>query len=171
MKTIYSQLYNKLDRPVIVEKQEMTKEEKTLLYDQFAAYSNQEKKAVLFGVVGANFSEGVDFPGKMLESIIIVGLPLGVPTLETRALIDYYEHKFGKGWDYGYIMPAMNRVLQAAGRTVRSKTDRGVIALMDERYAWKNYLKCIPPEWQMKTTKEPEKFISEFLSKDSSQNF
>ncbi|MDD5417277.1 MAG: ATP-dependent DNA helicase [Candidatus Nanoarchaeia archaeon] len=165
MQTVYPLVQSAVERPIVKEKQNLTKEEKASLFEEFSALSKHNP--ILFGVMGANFSEGIDFPGKLLESIIIVGLPLGVPTIETKALIDYYEHKFGRGWDYGYIYPAMNRVLQASGRAIRSKTDRGVISLMDERYSWQNYLKCIPPEWQMKTTKEPEKHIIEFLNSES----
>ena len=91
------------------------------------------------------------------------GVPLATPDLETKALIDYYDYKFGRGWDYGYIYPAMTRALQAAGRCIRSEDDKGAIVFMDKRYTWKNYLKCIPPEWKPKVTRLSASKIKDFF--------
>ena len=98
-----------------------------------------------------------------LECIIIVGVPLPPPDLFTKSLINYYEEKFGKGWDYGYTYPALTKVIQSAGRCIRRSNDRGLIVLLDERYAWENYMKCIPPDWIVRITKNPEKFAKEFF--------
>ena len=152
-------------RELFVEAPEMSKEQKELILRQFKAVADRGKGAVLFGVMGASFGEGVDFPGKSLETVIIVGIPLGHPDLETKSLISFYDYKFKKGWDYGYIFPAMTRALQAAGRTIRSQSDRGAIIFMDERYSWKNYLKCIPPEWKPIVTKLPADKVKVFFSK------
>jgi DNA excision repair protein ERCC-2 len=94
----------------------------------------------------------------------VVGVPLATPDLETRQLIDYYDFKFGKGWDYGYIYPAMTKALQAAGRCVRTMEDRGVVAFLDKRFTWPNYLKCIPPEWRPIVTKLPAEKVRRFFS-------
>ncbi|MCK5322160.1 MAG: hypothetical protein KAJ47_02760, partial [Candidatus Aenigmarchaeota archaeon] len=61
-----------------------------------------------------------------------------------KVLIDYYQRMMGKGWDYAYIFPAMNRVFQAAGRCIRSKNDRGVVVLMDKRFLWPRYKNLLP---------------------------
>ncbi len=118
----------------------------------------------LFAVQAGSFSEGMDFPGRMLDCAIVVGLPLEKPTLETEALIRYYDSKFGRGWDYGYIYPAMNRALQAAGRCIRSETDRGVIVLMDDRFQWQNYKKCFPKDMKFVLTEVPEEHVAGFFS-------
>ena len=106
----------------------------------------------------------MDFPGRMLDCVVVVGLPLEKPTLETEALINYYDFKFGRGWDYGYIYPAMNRALQAAGRCIRSETDRGVIVLMDDRFNWRNYRKCFPRDMKSIITEKPEMYVKKFFT-------
>lgn len=143
------------------EKQEMMKEEKEAFLEQF----KQEKRqgGVLLGVSGANFAEGVDFPGDLLNGVIVVGLPLHKPDLKTKELVRYYEHRFGRGWDYGYVFPALNKCFQSAGRCIRSEKDRGVIVYLDERFAWQNYYTLFPERvGLMVTTKYKEK-IREFF--------
>jgi len=117
----------------------------------------------LLGVVGANFAEGVDLPGDLLQGVVIVGIPLEHPDLETESLIQYYKERFNAGWDYGYIYPAMNRAIQAAGRCIRSENDRGVVVFMDERFVWKNYFRLLPKSWKFLITKDPERRIREFF--------
>lgn len=149
------------NRPLFIEKQKLSKKEKLEFLDAFKSYKNVG--AVLMGVVGGNFGEGIDLPGDYLKGVIIVGLPLQRPDLETEALIKYYDDKFKKGWDYGYLFPAFNRALQSAGRCIRSETDKGVIIFLDERYSWKNYLRCFPPSWEIKTTLLYESMIEKFF--------
>jgi DNA excision repair protein ERCC-2 len=117
---------------------------------------------LLLGVQAGSFSEGVDMPGNFLNGVIIVGVPLEKPDLKTKALIDYYEYMFKRGWDYGYAYPAMIRCLQAAGRCVRSESDRGVAVFIDERFLWSNYRKIFPSDMEISITNEPEKLIREF---------
>ena len=140
---IYELLKSKLVKPVLLELPSMSKKEKNDLLQRFEKYSTRGG-AVLFGVVGANFSEGVDFPGELMNTSVIVGLPLSRPDLKLKVLIDYYQRMMGKGWDYAYIFPAMNRVFQAAGRCIRSKNDRGVVVLMDKRFLWPRYKNLLP---------------------------
>ncbi|MBI4152846.1 ATP-dependent DNA helicase [Candidatus Woesearchaeota archaeon] len=142
------------------EKREMVKEEKEQLLASF--YAERRLGGVLLGVTGANFAEGVDFPGDLLNGVVVVGLPLAKPDLLTKELIAYYDRKFGKGWDYGYIYPAMNKCFQSAGRCIRSETDRGAIVFLDERFAWHNYFSCFPREG-LRVTKEYESILQEFF--------
>ena len=151
------------DRKIFVEERRLNKEEKQGLLDSFADRKD-EKDAVLLGVAAGSFGEGIDFPGEVLKGVFIVGLPLQRPDLETKELIDFYDEKFGKGWDYGYSFPAMNRAIQAAGRCIRSETDEGVIVYMDERYEWSNYRKVFPDSKKMVSTRAPWKEIEEFFS-------
>lgn len=129
-------------KTVFSEKTNMTKEEKEGLLDEFKKYKNTG--AALLAVASGSFGEGIDLPGDFLKAVVVVGLPLSKPDLETQELIKYYDKKFSKGWDYGYLVPAMNKCLQSAGRCIRSETDRGVIVFLDERFAWPNYSKFFP---------------------------
>jgi DNA excision repair protein ERCC-2 len=151
----------KSNKTVFSEKPKFTKQEKDEFLDSFKKY--KETGAVLLGVIGGNFSEGVDLPGDYLKCVVIVGLPLQRPDLETEALIKYYDDKFNKGWDYGYLLPAFNKALQSAGRCIRTETDKGVIVFLDERYSWKNYYRCFPSNWDIKITVLFEKLISDFF--------
>ena len=142
------------------EKSEMSKEEKEEFLNQFRA--EKELGGILLGVSGANFAEGVDLPGNLLNGVIVVGLPLGKPDLKTKEIIQYYEQKFGRGWDYGYIFPAINKCLQSAGRCIRSETDKGAVLYLDERFAWQNYFICFPKEGLI-VSKEYEKLLKGFF--------
>lgn len=111
-------------------------------------------------VSSGSFSEGVDFPDGMLKGVVIVGLPLQRPDLETECLIKHYDRKFGRGWDYGYVYPAMNRAMQSAGRCIRSEKDRGAVVFLDMRYAWPQYAQCLPKEWQIRLARSDEQCVS-----------
>ena len=99
-------------------------------------------------MLGGSFSEGVDLPGSRLIGSIVVGV--GIPGLsnERNMLRDYYENKCERGYDYAYTYPGMNRVLQAAGRVIRDEEDRGVVVLIDDRYADEPYLHLYPKHWE-----------------------
>jgi DNA excision repair protein ERCC-2 len=88
------------------------------------------------------------------------------PDLETKQLIEYFDKKFKRGWDYGYVFPAFNKVLQNAGRCIRSETDRGVIIFLDERYAWPMYSRCFPEDLHVEMSIKPEEDIVLFFGKN-----
>lgn len=127
-------------KTVIIEVPGMSKNEKEEMLERFASY--KEHGALLLGAASGSFGEGVDFAGDLLKCVIVVGLPLSKPDLYTQALIKYYDHKFGNGWDFGYTLPALSTVMQNAGRCIRSETDRGVVIYLDKRYVWENYRKA-----------------------------
>jgi len=127
-------------KPIFVQEEGMSPSKARQVLEEFKS----DEDAVLFGVLGGSFSEGVDFPGKELECVVIVGIPLKEPSLETKALIDYYDLKFGKGWEYGYILPAMTKAIQASGRLIRTELDSGLVFWVDERYSWRKYSKYFP---------------------------
>jgi DNA excision repair protein ERCC-2 len=141
----------------------MSKEERDTMLENYKTYKDQG--AVLLGVSSGSFSEGIDLPGDYLKAVIVVGLPLAKPDLETKQLIEYYDKRFGKGWDYGYVYPAMIKTIQNVGRCIRSKEDKGVRIFLDERYQWQNYNKCFPKDWQIKITRTPIELIEEFFKK------
>ncbi|RME78557.1 ATP-dependent DNA helicase [Candidatus Woesearchaeota archaeon] len=156
---LFSQLCNKT---CFCEKPGMNKEEKSTFLNRFKSFSSTG--AVLLGAISGSFGEGVDLPGELLQGVIVVGLPLSTPTLETKRLIDYYDVKFGKGWDYGYVMPAFQKTIQGAGRCIRTEKDKGVIIFLDERYAQPNYYKNFPADWKIKITREYIRRIEEFYN-------
>lgn len=158
---IFKNLYGICNKKMIVEKQDLSKEEKEQMLEEFKSYKNEG--SVLLAISAGNFGEGIDLPGDYLKAVVIVGLPLEKPDLETKELIDYYEEKFGSGMDYGYIFPAITRCLQNAGRCIRSETDKGIIIFLDERFAWQNYLRCLPSDMDFKITKMYEERIEKFF--------
>ncbi len=162
MHRVKEEMEQKTDRNLFVEKQSMNKEGKQRLFEEFASRKD-EGDAALLGVAAGSLGEGVDYPGDIMRAAFIIGLPLQKPDLETKALINFYDYKFNKGWDYGYSYPAVNRAIQAAGRVIRSKEDRGVMVYMDERYDWSNYRKVFPPGFDLKKTRAPWQDIEEFF--------
>ena len=149
-------------KTIFLEQSKMTKNDREELLNKFKDYKDQG--AVLLGVSSGSFSEGIDLKGDLLKCVIVAGLPLSVPDLKTKSLIEYYNIKFERGWDYGYIFPAIIKTLQSAGRCIRSETDRGVIVFLDERFAWTNYRRCFPQEMNIEITTLPEIKIKEFFS-------
>jgi DNA excision repair protein ERCC-2 len=148
-------------RTVFQEFSGMTKADKQELLDRFADYKHSG--AALLAVASGSFGEGIDLPG-VLKGVIVAGLPLDRPSLETKELIAYYDLKYGKGWDYGYILPAMTKCIQNAGRCIRSETDKGAIIFVDERYAWPRYKNCFPPEWKPIISKDYKEKINKFFT-------
>ncbi len=134
-------LKDRIDQPIFVEKRGMNKEEKKKFLEKFG--DKTDKSAVLFGVIGGSFGEGIDYPGDLMTAVFVVGVPLQNPDLEVKQLIKFYDRKFGNGWDYGYTYPAINRATQAAGRCIRSETDKGVVMYLDKRYSWRKYRKTL----------------------------
>src|SRR3989344_860738 len=151
------------NKHIILEKSEMTKKQRDQVKEDMRAHS--EKGAVLFGVMGGSFSEGIDLPGDLLNGVIIIGLPLERPDLSVESLINSYDERFQRGRDYGYNFPAMIKVMQAAGRCIRTEQDRGVIVFADERFLWTNYNKIFPRDWDFTVTDKPDAEVKKFFEK------
>jgi DNA excision repair protein ERCC-2 len=149
-------------KTIFLEESGMNKAEKKEMLEDFKKF--KDAGAVLLGVVSGSFGEGVDLPGDLLKGVVVVGIPLKKPDIETQRLIEYYDTKFGKGWEYGYSLPAMQRCLQGAGRCIRSETDKGVIVFLDKRFTWDSYYKTFPTSWDIKITELYGKRINEFFA-------
>ena len=109
---------------------------------------NQDETLLGFAVLGGIFSEGIDLIGDQLNGVIVVGVGLPQLCFERNLIKDYF-HKQGKnGYNYAYVYPGMNKVLQAGGRLIRSEKDRGTIVLVDDRFLQKQYQLLLPPQWQ-----------------------
>jgi DNA excision repair protein ERCC-2 len=121
--------------------------------------------AILLGVQGGSLSEGVDYHDNLLAAVIVVGLPLSPPSVEGEALRDYYARKFGfaKGHDYAVVYPAVNRLLQAAGRAIRSESDRAAIIVLEGRILEPRYARCLPPDFVATASTCPNREVSSFL--------
>jgi len=154
----FKKYYNK---KIFLEDQKSTKEEKNNLLNKFK--KQKDKGSCLLAVSAANFAEGIDLPGDFLKGVVVIGLPLQKPDLETKHLISYYDEKYGAGWDYGYVFPAFTKTLQTAGRCIRDMNDKGVIAFMDERYAWENYKSLFPKDWDLVISNNYGKLITDFF--------
>ena len=139
-------LEKQLLKPLFHEKSGMTSKANEKLVQDFKACGDKGG-AVFLGVQGGRTSEGVDFPGNQMNSVVVVGVPYAEPTPRVRAQIDYYENRFpGRGREYGYILPAMKKASQAAGRPIRTLDDRGAIIFLDFRFATA-YCKSFLPAW------------------------
>ena len=139
-------LEKRLKKKLLIEKPGMKGTENDKVVEDFKRRGEGDG-AVLLGVQGGRNSEGGDFPGKAMESVIVVGVPYARPTPRTEALINYFDYRFDeRGRDYAYVLPAMTRAIQAAGRPVRRLDDRGAIILLDQRFSTP-YLRRFLPSW------------------------
>lgn len=102
---------------------------------------------IVFAVQGGSFAEGVDYAGEMVIGAFVVGPPLPNYDLERELMRGYYQRQYGAGFDYAYVIPAMAKAIQAAGRVIRSESDRGLIVLMDGRFMELGYRRTMPADW------------------------
>ncbi|GAB4247605.1 MAG: ATP-dependent DNA helicase [Acidobacteriota bacterium] len=139
--------------------------------ERFLAEFHREdrRRTTLVGlaVMGGIFGEGIDLMGERLSGAAVVGVGLPGICVERELMRTYYERKYGSGFDYAYVFPGMNRVLQAAGRVIRSEKDRGVILLIDPRFLRSPYRGLLPREWRVRRAWDRaalERLLEEFWS-------
>ena len=191
---VYQELYNVDDAmDCLLQKEFMTEEEREAFLKYFTEKNekeddlplflsseeqnhitlpiNIEEKSLLgFCVMGGIFSEGIDLKQDSLIGVIIVGTGLPMVCAEREILKNYFEEQGDNGFDYAYRYPGMNKVLQAAGRVIRTEEDIGVVALLDERFLQNTYTRLFPREWsdynivrENTVGKQVEKFWNEWL--------
>ena len=137
------------DTKVIVQHQGMNIGERSDFLAEFARSANAENEPVIgFCVLGGMFSEGIDLSGDKLIGAIIFGTGMPGMSTETNIMREYYESTRENGQDYAYTYPGFNKVLQAAGRVIRSETDRGVIVLVDDRFGERGMQMLFPSHWK-----------------------
>lgn len=128
--------------------------------------TGREETFVGFCVLGGVFSEGVDLRGERLIGTAIVGVGLAQMNVESDLIKDYYNETIGRGFDYAYQIPGMNKVLQAVGRVIRGEKDQGVVLLIEERFATDRYKALFPAHWNhartVKNTLQIEREVNEF---------
>jgi len=151
-----------INKPTLVQEEKMNSHD---FEEMILGFKKHSKKfgSVLLAVMGGKASEGIDLPGNLLIGAVIVGIPLAKMEIETKAKIDYYEIKFKNGWNYAYIQPAIQKVIQSAGRVIRTDKDKGVIVFIDARFHWENYRRCFPKDMQFVIGKDPKVEIEKFF--------
>ena len=148
----------------------MTEEER----EEFLNYFEEERDGTLIGfcVMGGIFSEGIDLTEERLIGTWIVGTGLPQVCLERELLKQYFDEKGMSGFEYAYLYPGMNKVLQAAGRVIRTDTDRGMIFLLDDRFLLRQYRAVFPREWSKATPirlSQTAEVVAEFWDETQTQ--
>lgn len=137
---------NSPETETIVQTPGMTESEREAFLKRFAK-ENPETLAG-FAVMGGIFGEGIDLVGDRLSGVAIVGVGLPGISIERELVREYFKENNGAGFEYAYLYPGINRVLQAAGRVIRSENDRGVILLIDQRFSTFRYKSLFPEKWR-----------------------
>jgi DNA excision repair protein ERCC-2 len=142
------------DIQTLVQSPEMDESAREAFLKRFAADNSQT--LVGFAVMGGIFGEGIDLVGDRLSAAAIIGVGLPAITLERELIRAYFDQVLNSGFEYAYTYPGMNRVLQAAGRVIRSETERGVVMLIDSRFKTPRYQQLLPSDWQPVWIKDPD---------------
>ena len=129
----------------VVQARHSTPREREVFLSHFAEAPT--KTLLGFGVTGGVYAEGVDLSGTRLIGAAVVGVSLPQPSPERDAMCAYFDDLYERGKEYAYAYPGMNRVLQAAGRVIRGEEDRGVLILLDDRFAEPLYRRAIPHQF------------------------
>jgi DNA excision repair protein ERCC-2 len=144
------------DLDVIVQKPGMGERQRESFLERFEI--DNPRTLVGFAVMGGIFGEGIDLVGTRLSGAAVVGVGLPAIGLERELIRSYFAERLEQGFEYAYLYPGINRVLQAAGRVIRSETDRGVVLLIDQRYGSEHYRTLLPEAWQPQPIKSPDDF-------------
>lgn len=155
--------YPKDEIECIVQNQSMDERKR----EEFLSAFEEKRSGCLVGfcVLGGVFSEGIDLTDEKLIGAIIVGTGLPQVCNEREILKQYFDKQNENGFDYAYLYPGMNKVLQAAGRVIRTEKDRGIIALLDRRFQDRQYQNTFPREWsdiKYCNVKQIEEYIKKF---------
>lgn len=152
------------DSNTFIQENSMTEEEKETFLNRFQP--DNTTSMICFGVLGGIFSEGIDLKGDRLIGAIIIGVGLPQISIEQDIIMDYFQRKNGMGYENAYMYPGMNKVLQAAGRVIRSEEDRGMVLLVDERFSHRTYKNLFPKHWEhsvrVKSTGELQARLEQF---------
>ncbi len=164
---IYKELFN--TSGIILQSQGISEDEQTKITDKFKT----ESGVVLFTVVGGIFSEGIDLPLEKLIGAVIIGTGIPQISFERNIIKDFFDDKFNSGYDFAYKYPGFNKILQSAGRVIRTENDRGVVLLIDSRLCQFTYLKLFPGHWKhfvkIKNKDELKNEINQFWKENSNE--
>lgn len=140
---------------LLEQKSGMSQEASEAFLEAFAEPA-KDRSTLGLAVLGGSFGEGIDLVGERLNGVIIIGVGLPQISPERDLLRQYYDEKLRLGFAFAYLYPGFTKVLQAAGRLIRTETDRGFILLCDERYDKPMYRQLLPEEWRPIAVEEPE---------------
>lgn len=133
------------DARLLVQEAGMSEREREAFLKAFG--KDPARAQIGFAVLGGVFGEGIDLVGDRLIGVVVVGVGLPQLSLERDLIADRFNAKQLIGYDYAYRFPGFNRVLQAAGRVIRSDSDRGFVLLVDRRFNESRYRQLFPPHW------------------------
>ena len=160
----FSELYP--DVPTVRQSRGMDAGSRDAFFEEFDA---PERGLIGFCVMGGVFAEGVDFAGDRAVGVIIAGTGLPGIDAESEILREYCDAAYGAGYDYAYVYPGMVRVLQSAGRVIRSADDRGIALLIDDRFVRAPYRSLFPKHWshrqRVRSSQELRSALEEFWTK------
>ncbi len=143
MKTVFERFTQKYPSVhTMIQRSGMSSREKQDFMDFFS--DDSDRLRIGFAVLGGMFSEGIDLPGNRLIGTVIIGVGLPGISSEENIVKEYYDFEGLSGFDFAYTFPGMNNVLQAAGRVIRSESDKGVVIFADDRYATEKYRRLMP---------------------------
>jgi len=161
---VFTELYPSIT--VSIQESNMADEEREEFLNKF---DNRSENLIAFCVLGGSFSEGIDLIGDKLIGSIIVGVGLPQVCFERKLIEEYFNNNSSFGFHYAYTFPGINKVIQAAGRVIRTEHDKGIILLLDDRFASDLYQKIIPEEWvpntKFSTMEELEAILTDFKKK------
>jgi len=149
--------------PLISQSSSMPEAERVRFMAAFQ--SKVARPLVGFAVMGGVFGEGIDLAGERLIGAVVVGVGLPQIGLRRDLIRSYFDERNGLGFEYAYAYPGLNRVIQAAGRVIRSETDRGIVLLIDRRFSQEQYRSLLPAWWSVERISgdtEIEKSVSRF---------
>lgn len=150
----------------VIQSQYMSEEAREIFLENFE--EDREHSLMGFCVMGGIFSEGIDLTGEQLIGAVIVGTGLPQVCRERELLKQYFDEHGFYGFDYAYLYPGMNKVLQSAGRVIRTQEDRGVVLLLDDRFLDMRYREVFPREWgnyKLCRQENAADFMKEFWSR------
>lgn len=165
---IYQEYFQKEQEEYIIQNEFMDEPMREEFLARFDGERKKEKSLLAFCVLGGIFSEGIDLKKDCLIGAIIVGTGLPMVCTEREILKKYFDSRGQNGFDYAYRYPGMNKVLQAAGRVIRTADDIGMIALLDERFLTSSYQRMFPREWKNYvdiSLQETEQMVGHFWDK------
>lgn len=141
---VYDNLIERINCEIIIQEKELSILERNKIIARFSDILTP--KLGMF-VMGGVFSEGLDFIGDKLSGVIVVGLGIPQVNFQNELTNHYFEKKFSSGYLYTYLYPGFNKVLQAAGRVIRTEEDKGVVIVIDSRITTAPYLTILPSYW------------------------
>lgn len=173
IRDIFGEYFEDENMECISQSNHMNEEEREEFLNRFETDATEDSNAkqdtlIGFCVMGGIFSEGIDLKNDRLIGSIIVGTGLPQVCTEREIIMNFFEENGDNGFDYAYRYPGMNKVLQAAGRVIRTNEDVGIIALLDERFLQGAYQQLFPREWKnykVSDSKHTTDIISSFWEK------